>query len=598
MKLQAKLCLGMATTVVLAIGATCWYLVSAHEDSMLADTEKRSRAIAGAAEAARDHVAQMHQQGAIDGKGLFEVARAEMKRPGGDYRRTAAFLAVPVIAGIRSAEGAAKAAGIDLSVTAFDARNPEHDPAKDPRAGAFRSAMLRDLTAQVQAGGSADLCRTDESTQTMHFMHAIRLTDACLSCHGNPADSDSADGLDPLGFRMENWKAGDVHGAYEVRTPLQPLHAESRAWMLTSGVLALLIGGLATILFAWVTRRSVVRPLQQVQRALGRMAEGDLRNDIEVSGNDEVAATAASMLTFQAKLSQMVQQIGAQANGVNGAASQLLGTADELASGVDQTRGQTTQVAAAAEEMTVNMQQVSSASEVMAGTIRTVAAAVEELTASIAEVAKSAGGAAEIAGKAATLTQASNDKVAALGTAADEIGRVIETIQDIAEQTNLLALNATIEAARAGEAGKGFSVVANEVKDLARQTAEATQDIRRRIERIQSSTKESMQAIGQIDQVIAQVSDSSKVIADAVSEQRSATQEIAQNLASSTNSIETLNLNFADAEVASGEISKSISAVDIHAQRASSSAAATTAAGRSLQAAAKDLMTAVDFFKA
>ena len=153
------------------------------------------------------------------------------------------------------------------------------------------------------------------------------------------------------------------------------------------------------------------------------------------------------------------------------------------------------------------MQGMASGTEEMSANVKTVAAAVEEMTASISEVAKNAEHAAQIAGEASNLAQTSNQNIGQLGEAADAIGKVIETIQDIAEQTNLLALNATIEAARAGDAGKGFAVVANEVKDLAKQTAEATEDIRHRIEGIQSSTGLAVTSIGNISEVIAKVNE-------------------------------------------------------------------------------------------
>ena len=150
-------------------------------------------------------------------------------------------------------------------------------------------------------------------------------------------------------------------------------------------------------------------------------------------------------------------------------------------------------MAAAAEQMSANMSIMSASTEQMSGNVKAVASAVEQLTASINEIAKSAEQAATVANSAAGLAKAGNTTIGDLGTAAGEIGKVIEVIQDIAEQTNLLALNATIEAARAGDAGKGFAVVATEVKELARQTAAATEDIRRRIGGIQTSTGQVVQ---------------------------------------------------------------------------------------------------------
>ncbi|MCU0865396.1 MAG: methyl-accepting chemotaxis protein [Planctomycetes bacterium] len=351
--------------------------------------------------------------------------------------------------------------------------------------------------------------------------------------------------------------------------------------------------------FSWFFARQLVTPIQRTVTALKDIAdgEGDLRARLDEARGDELGEMGKWFNKFLGKLQVSVRSIAEKANGVSTASSQLTSTAQSLSESAERTKAQTSQVAAAAEEMSSNMSSVSGSSEAMTGTFRTVAAAVEEMTASIAEVAKSAENAARVAGTAAQLTRSSNEKVSALGSAANEIGRVIETIQDIAEQTNLLALNATIEAARAGEAGKGFSVVANEVKDLARQTAEATQDIRQRIERIQASTTESVKAIAEIDQVIAKVSQASQTIATSVAEQRSATQEIASNLAQSTRSIETVANNVREGVAASQDISKSIAEVDQHAQATAAGAEQTSMAGRSMASLAQDLMQVVGSFR-
>ena len=161
----------------------------------------------------------------------------------------------------------------------------------------------------------------------------------------------------------------------------------------------------------------------------------------------------------------------------------------------------------------------------------------------------------------------SNGKISALGTAADEIGKVIEVIQDIAEQTNLLALNATIEAARAGEAGKGFAVVATEVKELARQTSQATEDIRHRVESIQGTTGEAIGALNEIAAVVTEVDQASRTIASAVEEQTATTKEIAHNVADAAVHAETVSNSVAESAVATKEVTHNISCVDQTAKR-------------------------------
>ncbi|MFO0420589.1 MAG: methyl-accepting chemotaxis protein [Planctomycetota bacterium] len=374
---------------------------------------------------------------------------------------------------------------------------------------------------------------------------------------------------------------------------------ESVNAMLTWSLGLILVTSIVVAGIAWWFSRQITSPIQGTVGALKDIAEGegDLTRRLDEARSDELGELGKWFNKFQSRLQETIKSLGQKAQGVTSASTQMMATATSLASGAERTKAQSTQVAAAAEQMTANMNSVSTSSDAMAGTLRTVAAAVEQMTASIGEVAKSADGAARVATQAADLTRTSNEKISLLGAAANEIGRVIETIQDIAEQTNLLALNATIEAARAGEAGKGFSVVANEVKDLARQTADATQDIRQRIERIQRSTQDSVQAIVAIDQVIAQVSAASQTIASSVAEQRTATQEIAQNLAANTRTVEIVNRNVAECVTTSQEISRSIQEVDQNARATAAGAEEADQAGKGLGGLAHELQSIVLQFR-
>jgi methyl-accepting chemotaxis protein len=409
----------------------------------------------------------------------------------------------------------------------------------------------------------------------------------------------SAEPIDVLGVRwclLAKIDAKEALQAVEELTALE--HAAATAnlrWELSLTCTAMVLVFFA----AWFFTRQLVRPINSMSAALQDMAqgEGDLTRRLEATRHDELGDLARWFNTFIDKLQTMIRDISHEVERVTSAANELLTTATGLTEGATLTRGQSSQVAAAAEELTTNMGSVSTSSDSMTGTVRTVAAALEEMTASIAEVAKSAENAAAVAQQAAELTRASNDRIGVLGTAAQEIGKVIEAIQDIAEQTNPLALNATIEAARAGEAGKGFSVVASEVKDLARQTAEATMDIRQRIERIQTSTGETVQAIAQIDQVILKVNEASRAIATAVAEQRSATQEISQNLSQTTRTVETVSKSVNESVVASEQITKSIAAVDSSAEQTAQGALRTKAAGQTLTELAGSLTGVVGQFK-
>jgi len=202
-----------------------------------------------------------------------------------------------------------------------------------------------------------------------------------------------------------------------------------------------------------------------------------------------------------------------------------------------------------------------------------------------------------VADNAAQLVSTSNSQIGELGGAADEIGKVIEVIQDIAEQTNLLALNATIEAARAGDAGKGFAVVATEVKELAKQTASATEDIRKRIKGIQGSSGRAVKSIGDISDVVKQVNELSRMIASVVEEQSITTKEIARNMVQSSNAAQMVSRGVAESATATQEITRNIVGVDQAARQSAQGAAQTQTTSRELSTVAEQLQGLVGQFK-
>jgi hypothetical protein len=215
-------------------------------------------------------------------------------------------------------------------------------------------------------------------------------------------------------------------------------------------------------------------------------------------------------------LKQLLQKIAQNSDGLSNSSEDLTGVSQQMAG--------------AAEETSVQANVVSAASEEVSKNIEVVATSAEELMASIREISKSSNEAARVAKNAVTVADQTNQRIGKLGESSVEIGKVIKVITSIAEQTNLLALNATIEAARAGEAGKGFAVVANEVKELAKQTAQATEEIGQKIGAIQVDTKDAVQAIADISTIINQVNDISNTIASAVEEQTVTTTEIGRNV--------------------------------------------------------------------
>jgi methyl-accepting chemotaxis protein len=229
--------------------------------------------------------------------------------------------------------------------------------------------------------------------------------------------------------------------------------------------------------------------------------------------------------------------------------------ASALASSAEELTAVSSQMASNAEETATQANVVSAASEEVSKNVTVVATGSEQMQASIREISKSANESAKVAKAAVGVAESTNHTIAKLGESSVEIGKVIKVITSIAQQTNLLALNATIEAARAGEAGKGFAVVANEVKELAKETAKATEEIGQKIDAIQTDTKGAVQAIGEISAIINQINDISNNIASAVEEQTVTTNEIARNVSEAAKGTEEIAKNIGDRHAESGPVS-------------------------------------------
>jgi methyl-accepting chemotaxis protein len=257
-------------------------------------------------------------------------------------------------------------------------------------------------------------------------------------------------------------------------------------------------------------------PMQVTGKVLGQIADGNLTVRVEGDYQGDFAQYKDAINKMADTLSSSMGQIAQNSQALASSSEELTAVSQQMSANAEETATQSNVVSAAAEQVTKNLQ--------------TVATATEEMSASIKEIAKNATEAAKIATSAVKTADTTNATVAKLGESSAEIGQVVKVITSIAQQTNLLALNATIEAARAGEAGKGFAVVANEVKELAKETAKATEDISRKIEAIQDNTKGAVEAIGQISAVILQINDISNTIASSVEEQTATTNEITRNV--------------------------------------------------------------------
>jgi methyl-accepting chemotaxis protein len=363
--------------------------------------------------------------------------------------------------------------------------------------------------------------------------------------------------------------------------------------------LAIVILIAVTALAVVFISRHITGPIVRASEMLKDIAqgEGDLTRRLKVESKDEVGEMAKWFNLFVENVQGIIGSVARNARQVNDASSELKMVSEEMSMGADQTSDKANAVAVASEEMSSNMNSVAAAMEEAATNVGMVASAAEEMTATITEIAQNTAKARSIAGDAVNQADNASSQVTELGTAALEIGKVIETITEISEQVNLLALNATIEAARAGDAGKGFAVVANEIKDLARQTAAATGEIKARVESIQNSTEGTVKEIGSISLVVNEVNEIVSTIATAVEEQSVTTNEIADNVAQAAQGIEEVNENVAQSSSVSSEISRDIAEVTQAAKEISSSSNRISSSSESLNQLAQQLNEMVGRFK-
>jgi methyl-accepting chemotaxis protein len=327
---------------------------------------------------------------------------------------------------------------------------------------------------------------------------------------------------------------------------------------------------LLSFLVVFVVLQSVKRPLASLQKTILEMADSKLNTSVENTNlNNEVGEMAKAIQVLQTNLQQSFKAIGANSASVASSSEELAAVSMQMSSNAEETSAQAKVVADAADRMSSNTQMV--------------ATGIEEMSASIREISLSTVQASTVANQAVDVAKSTNETMSKLGKSTMEIGNVLKVISSIAEQTNLLALNATIEAARAGELGKGFAVVANEVKELARQTAKATEEIGGSISVMQADAKGALASIEEITAIINRMNEISGIIASAVEEQAATTAEI--------------NRNVSEAAIGSTEIAKNIKSVADAAKSTTEGASNSQQAASDLSKIAVDLEGAVAKFK-
>jgi methyl-accepting chemotaxis protein len=364
-------------------------------------------------------------------------------------------------------------------------------------------------------------------------------------------------------------------------------------------LLSLLALAVSGVLGVAVTR-SITKPLTAAVAHLDEVARGDVSRDVAseyLERADEVGLLSNAVQTMSLGLREVLKDITSGIQVMSSSSAELSSNSGQMLHSSREASEKAHSVAAAAQQMTANVGSVASGMEQTSANLTLVASATEQMTDTIGEIAGNSEKARRITEGATRQAARISEQMNRLGQAAQEIGKVTETITEISSQTNLLALNATIEAARAGTAGKGFAVVANEIKALAQQTAAATEDIRARIAGVQSSTAGGISEIEKVSQVIHEVSDIVSSIAAAIEEQSSMTKDIARNIAQASTGVGDANQRVSETSLATQDVAREIVGVDEVAKQIADGSEQVKASATELSHVAEQLQTAVQRFQ-
>jgi len=410
-------------------------------------THETMRGVIVEAENVRQSVSDLNQKNAFDRPALLAQFKSSA-----DLRGSTIYQTIPVVAAWKAIAQAAQQEGYEFRIPKHQARNQDNEPTADEN----------EILAQLENGRTNEYFKVDATRNEIVFARPIVLTEDCLACHGDPKNSPTKDGKDIVGFQMENWHTGEVHGAFVLKIKLDHVDKVVHAGMMSTLLWVLPMAGIIGVILFFMNRFMIVNPLTTT-----------------------------------------INNIGATSDQTNVAASQVSAASQSLAEGASEQ-------AAALEETSASLEELSSMTKRNADNAH-----------KANELAKDARLAAD---KGAKDIQAMSAAMEAIKVSSDDIAKIIKTIDEIAFQTNILALNAAVEAARAGEAGMGFAVVADEVRSLAQRCAQAAKETAGKIEgsitrtgqgveisqRVTLSLNEIVLKVRQVDELVAEVSAASR----------------------------------------------------------------------------------------
>ncbi|MBF0287060.1 MAG: methyl-accepting chemotaxis protein [SAR324 cluster bacterium] len=478
------------------------------EDNEMKALVLKARAITIEAENARQYVEDLRStHNAFDDERLFASLKMAMDGKSfasvadriAEAKKQPAYWTIPIVVGWNIGQTNADKAHYQFKVPKVKPRNPDNEP------DAFELAALTELKQKQLE----EYYRVDPQTNTLRYFRPIRLTEGCMMCHGNASHDDNGDGIDPLGFKMEDWKVGDIHGAFEVIADLTPLQQTTSNSMVNTALAAVVILAVAILILFLFTRASITAPLRKTVTMLDSLATGDLTHRLNIQGKDEISQMANSMDHFADSFCDTFESIDHSSSKVSQEAQSVSRTSISLAQGA-------TQQASSIEEISASLTEISSQTEQNAQN----AAHANKLAIDMRKDA--ADGSKQMEEMVSAISE--------IDASSQDISKIIKVIDEIAFQTNLLALNAAVEAARAGSHGKGFAVVANEVRDLAVRSANAAKETTELIEKSVHKVKQGIQISDQTAEALTKLVRGIEKVSDLAGEIDAASREQASGL--------------------------------------------------------------------